>query len=208
MQLAATIFADGTPCPPAQRRALSKGRFTIALDGVAEVARTEGWVPHLIAGDFDSVSKGTLKYFEKKGSLLLHTPDQDHTDLEKAIAWCVLREARSIWITQAMGSRLDHSFSAMSFLRKFHSADRELLLFQEKQILRFARDQNLSLDAKVGGLVAVLPFPRCTVKSAGLKFELKDLELALGVRESVSNRAIRKKITFTVMGEALIVNER
>lgn len=207
MHLSATIFADGAPCPPALRRKLSKGRFTIVLDGAAERAREQGWVPHLIAGDFDSVSKGTLKLLEKKGSRVLHTPDQNYTDLEKAIAWCVLRDVQSIWIAQALGGRLDHTFSALSFLKKFHSPERQLLLFQEREILQFARDEKLVLDGRTGRNVAVLPFPKCRVKSNGLKFEMKDLELELGIRESVANPATRKKVSLAISGEALVVNE-
>jgi thiamine pyrophosphokinase len=202
---AATIFADGRPCPAALRRRLSRDRFNIALDGAAERARKERWQPHLITGDLDSVSKATLSYFRRKGVGVLPMPDQDHTDLEKAIAWCVLRDFESIWITQALGNRIDHSFSALSFLRKFHSPDRELLLFGEEERVRFARDEKLVLHGRTGRAFAVLPFPACTVSSRGLAFEMKGLDLALGEKESVSNKAKGKRVTLEIEGEALVV---
>ncbi len=202
---ATTIFADGDPCPPTLRKRLAKGRFTIALDGAAERARKEGWVPHLIAGDFDKVSKATLRYFERKGVAILPTPDQQYTDLEKAIAWCVLRDAESIWIAQAMGGRLDHAFSALSFLKRFHSRERELVLFQQNESVRFAKEETLLLDGKPGRSMAVLPFPKCLVRSSGLKFELRDLALSIGLRESVANQARKKRVRLLIGGEALVV---
>lgn len=201
----ATIFADGNPCAPGLSRRLRQGRYVILLDGAAERVRREGWLPHLIAGDFDSVSKATLRHFEKKGVELLPTPDQDHTDLEKAIAWCALRGFRSIWVAQAVGSRLDHSFGALALLRRYHHPERELLLFEGKEAIRFARDEKLILNGKEGRPFAILPFPACRVHTKGLAYELAGLELGLGVRESISNHALKKRITLEIEGEAIVV---
>lgn len=202
---AATIFAAGNPCSLALRNRLRKGRYVIVLDSAAERVRKEGWLPHLIAGDFDGVSKATLRHFEKKGVELLHTPDQDHTDLEKAIAWCTFRDFESIWIAQAIGSRLDHSFGSLAFLRRYHNPERDLRLFEGKECLRFARDETLLLNGKVGRPFAILPFPSCRVQSRGLRYELEGLELGLGLRESISNQASRKRVTLEIAGDAIVV---
>lgn len=200
-----TIFAHGHPCPPALAKRLRKGRFTIALDGAAEQARREGWKPNLITGDFDGATKATLRHFEKKGTQILPTPDQDHNDLEKALAWCALQKADSIWIAQSQGGRLDHSFAALGFLKRFHKPGRELLLFQAGEKIRFARDEKLQLHGKAGRRIAVLPFPACRVKSKGLAFEMDFLLLELGVKESISNQARIQQPSLMIQGEALVV---
>ena len=205
MHRAVTIFAAGNPCTPALGKRLRKGRFVIALDSAAEQARRERWLPHMISGDFDGIRRATLRHFEKQGVELLHTPDQDHTDLEKAIAWCALRDFESIWIAQAIGSRADHSFSALAFLRRYHHPERELRLFEGNECLRFARDEKLVLNGRAGRPFAILPFPACRVRSSGLAYELDGLELGLGVRESVSNHAVRKRISIEIAGEAIVV---
>jgi len=204
MPINATIFADGDPCSTSLRNYLRKGRFTILLDGAAEKARKDRWTPQLIAGDFDTVSKSTLKHFEKKGVEILHAPDQNYTDLEKAIAWCVLHDMKSIWIAQAIGERLDHSFAALSFLKRFHSPEREVVLFRDHEKVRFARNEKLILDGKTGRALAVLPFPKCLVKSSGLAYEMRGIGLEIGVRESVSNRSLRRRAKIEIEGEALI----
>jgi thiamine pyrophosphokinase len=205
MRMRAAIFADGNPSPPALRQLLRRGRFTIVLDGAAEAVRKQGWLPNLVAGDFDSASRATLRYFEKKGVELLHTPDQSHTDLEKALAWCVLRDAASVWIAQALGSRLDHSFTALSLLKRYASPGRELVLFGEGETVRYVRDGTVRLSGRKGRGLAVLPFPRCLVRSKGLRYEMDGTALALGRRESVSNAASAKVVRLEIEGEALVV---
>lgn len=205
MRFQAAIFADGSPCPASLRERLRKGRFTIVLDGAAERVRREGWAPNLLAGDFDSISKPTLKYFEKRGTMILHTPDQEFTDLEKALAWCALRDAESIWIAQALGGRADHSLANLSLLKRFHRPGRELILFQSGEKISFVRNQVLQLKGKKGRLFAVLPFPKCKVRSKGLAFEMKGTELELGRRESVSNRAGKAQVQLFIKGEAILV---
>lgn len=201
-----TIFADGPACSPALRNRLKKGRYTLVLDGAAEAVRHQGWKPNMLAGDFDSIKKSTLAYFTKKGVPVLHTPDQNYTDLEKALAWCVLRDATSIWIVQALGGRADHSFVNFSLLKRFHHSGIEITLFQDGEKVRFVRDQKrLKFRGKKGRLFAVLPFPECTVSSKGLAFEMKDFRLALGVKESSSNAAKAAEVKLSVEGEALVV---
>ncbi len=207
--LRVTIFADGDPSLPALRNRLRRGRFAIALDGAAEAIRKQGWLPHLLAGDFDSVSNATLKYFKRKGVPLLHTPDQNHTDLEKALAWCTLRGAESIWLAQCLGGRVDHSFVNLSLLKRFHDPKRELALFQPVngglEKVTFAGNQKLKLSGAKGRLIAVLPFPKCKVSSRGLLYEMQGLGLQMGRKESAANSARTRAVTLAIRGEALVV---
>lgn len=203
----ALLLADGAPLPRALRDRLRRGTFTIAIDGAAELARKEGWRPDLITGDFDSVRGTTLAYFSKLGVEILHTPDQDFTDLEKALAWCALRDLRTINVAQALGARLDHSLGNLSLLKRFHSPRRELTLFTEIEKIRYAEDETLRLKGKSGRRVAVIPFPAARVSSRGLRYEMKGLDLALGVRESIANAARRADVTLDIQGGALVIEE-
>ncbi len=207
MALELFLLAHGDPCPPRLLRSLRRGRFTIVLDGAAEAVRKYKWVPHMIAGDFDSVSAATLRHFANKGSQLLRTPDQNFSDLEKALQWGTQRNAKSIWIAQALGQRLDQSFVTLSLLKRFHDSRRELFLFHGRDRVRFARNQKLRLAGKKGRLLAVLPFPECRVSSRGLAYEMKKTKLALGQRESSSNRARVRVVQLEIRGEALVVEQ-
>ena len=203
----AFILADGPPLPRALRDRVRRGRFTILLDGAAEIARRERWLPDLITGDFDSLSARSRAYFAKRGVDLLETPDQNFTDLHKAIAWCRLKDMRSIWIAQALDQRLDHSLGNLALLKHFHERGRELLIFSATERVRFLRDEKIRLRGKSGRRVAIIPFPECKVSSQGLAYEMKGVALALGMRESISNRARRAEVAISLKGEALVIEE-
>lgn len=203
----ALLVADGSPLPPAFLRGLAKGRFVIALDGAADQAKRQKWRPHRITGDFDSISPSALAYFDRLGVEIIPTPDQDHTDLEKSLALSIHDGATSIWIAQALGLRLDHTLANLSFLKKFHHPRRELIVFTATEIIRFARDQKLTLRGKKGRGFAVFPFPRCVASSEGLAYELDGHKLELGKSESVSNRAARAAVYLKIKGEALVIEE-
>jgi thiamine pyrophosphokinase len=201
------ILADGAPMPRALLARLRRGRFTVALDGAAEQARRERWRPDLLLGDFDTVSPSTLAYFSRRGSRVLPAPDQNHTDLEKALFHCFREGASNIWIAQGLGARLDHSLANLSFLKRFHRPGRELLLFSKREQVRFVRDSTLRLKGRKGRGFALLPFPRCVARSKGLAYEMRGLKLELGKNESVSNRAEMAVVELSVRGEALVIEE-
>ncbi|MGZ3652122.1 MAG: thiamine diphosphokinase [Bdellovibrionota bacterium] len=207
MPFRVSIFADGPPCSKALSQRLRKGRFALVLDGAAESARKQGWLPNLICGDFDSVTPATLRHFARRGVEILATPDQNYTDLEKALAWCALRDASSVWIAQSLGARTDHTFSALALLRRFHDPARELVVFHEKERIRFLRDEKVRLGGKRQRRIALLPFARCLARTRGLAFEMEGAKLELGVNESVSNRARGSRVEIEVEGDALLVEE-
>ncbi|KAK8776406.1 hypothetical protein V5799_030248 [Amblyomma americanum] len=112
------------------KKVWSQAVTKICIDGGADRFRTamatcaEELIPDYITGDFDSVSKETLEYYKSKGTKVVHTPDQDHTDFTKALA--VLGEhARSKappikldWVLALCGSfdRVDHMMSIFNTL--------------------------------------------------------------------------------------------
>jgi thiamine pyrophosphokinase len=204
----AFLLADGAPLPRRVRDRLRRGAITVAIDGAAEIARKEGWRPDFIIGDFDSVRRTTLAHFSRLGVEILRTPDQDYTDLEKALAWvATLGDLRTITVAQGAGSRLDHSLGNLSLLKRFHSPRRELTFYTETERVRYAEDETLRLKGRSGRRIAVIPFPAARVSSRGLRFEMKALDLALGVRESISNAARRADVALDIKGGALVIEE-
>lgn len=202
------LLADGETLPKNQRDHLKKGRFCLVLDGAAELAKKERWLPDLILGDFDTVKPATLAYFAKKKVTLLHAPCQDQTDLEKALSWCVDQGVSDIWVAQALGKRLDHSLANLSFLKRFSCPSRKILFFTRTEKVQFAKDESLTLSGASGRGFALIPFPKSTISSRGLVYELDALPLELGVHESVSNQAKKNKVEIEVRGSCLVIEER
>lgn len=201
------LLADGEPLPPARVQRLKRGRFTVVLDGAANQARRHGWRPQLVCGDLDSATPRTLAHFARLGVEVLPLPDQNHTDLEKSLAWCVESGAQSIWVAQGLGQRLDHSLANLAALQHFHHPSRELVFFTKRERIRFLRNERIRLRGPAGRALALFPFPHCRATSRHLEYELQNLPLRLGRNASISNRALRAEVELRVKGDALVIEE-
>jgi thiamine pyrophosphokinase len=206
MKKSALILADGNPCPPARLRELRRGRFVIALDGAARRFRGAEGKPDLILGDFDSLRPAHLANFAHRGVRVIFAPDQNFTDLEKALTWCRSEGFHSVWVAQAQGDRLDHSLASLIFLKRFHRRFRELVLVTDSERVTYLEDQRVRILGASGRRIALIPFPRCRARSHGLVYELNNIWLEIGTRESVANQAKGKAVEIEVgKGGALLI---
>ena len=137
-------------------KTLAKGREVIALDGAANLCKIIGLCPNVVLGDFDSIED--LQEWHSKGVSVVHCPDQNETDLAKGIAYCS-SNARSIWIVNGTGKRLDHHMVNVGYLRRYHMPKRELLLFTATEVIRFIKDETFHSQLPLGPLCDI-GFPR------------------------------------------------
>src|SRR5258708_37350148 len=86
--LHALIIANG-PLPPLPmvRRVRERADLVVCADGGANRARSAGITPDIILGDLDSLLAATRRFY--RGTPLFRIPDQESTDLEKAILFCI-----------------------------------------------------------------------------------------------------------------------
>ena len=70
-------------------------KTVIAADSGMEFLRRNEIVPQVIIGDFDSVSKETLEWFQKKEGIVWHrlNPQKDDTDTEFAHHYTLKKES-------------------------------------------------------------------------------------------------------------------
>ncbi len=201
------IIAHGSPLSKRRLHGLARGRFVVCLDGAANELVAAKFIPDLILGDMDGISAEARKFFERKGVPILTYGDQDTTDLEKALLYCRVRGAKSIYIAAALGnSRTDHTLANLGFLKKYYRHGCETALFTETEKIQFIRNGTVKA-AKKNKTVGVFGFPKGKVTSKGLEFEMKALALELGKKESVANRTKRAGAKIQIRGEAIAVLE-
>jgi thiamine pyrophosphokinase len=156
----------------------------VCADGGANAARRHRCTPDLIIGDFDSVRASTLKAFRRTAVYRLE--DQDSTDLEKALTWCVEDGFRRITVLGATGGRLDHAVGNMSALAKFSRRADVRFVDDDGELLAVGPERKLLL--RPGTTISLLPLARCSgVTTRGLQWNLTNEVLELGRRESTSN---------------------
>ncbi len=198
----ALIIANGSiPAADLTRRTAARSGLIVCADGGANHARELEIVPHVIIGDFDSVVPSTLQYFS--GARQLRIADQDSTDLEKAIKFCIEQKASQIDVIGASGDRVDHVTGALGCFKKFPKAHLELI----DSVGTLSRiDGLVTFEAAAGEKISLIPLERCTgITTENLLYPLQDAMLELGVREGISNQAVGRPVTISVVTGTLLL---
>jgi len=196
------ILANGKP-PSKQlfQKFLASADWFVCADGGANTAARFGVIPDLIIGDFDSVRKETLHVFRKVA--LQKAKDQNSTDLEKALTAAIRKKCTEIVVMGATGGRLDHAIGNLSALAKFSSKTTIKFIDDTGEFIPVGRAVEITLP--VGTSISLLPLSRCTgIITTGLKWNLKNESLQLGIRESTSNSVISSHVNIKVRSGNLI----
>src|SRR5689334_14228442 len=86
---AATLVAAGPMADTRRLRRHVGDGWLVGVDGGAARLWEMGLLPHIVTGDFDSLSAGCRTVLAAAGSRVVPTPDQNFTDLDKALAYAV-----------------------------------------------------------------------------------------------------------------------
>lgn len=194
----------------------------IALDGAVNLFQSSALFPQVILGDFDSVTDKAFwgikdgscdeSYVGEKKINILARFSQEQTDLEKGISYCLENAASEIHITNVVGERLDHFFSAVSLLKKYANETCSIYLHGEKQTVFFARNSTQSVSGNVGEHCGFFGMPvACIHRTSGLVWEInetlypKGLKLKFGEKDAGCNILKTNTATINFEGDLLIV---
>ena len=197
------ILANGKP---PTKRLLTKLRASadwfICADGGANTAARYGCTPDLIVGDLDSISTGTRTRFHTVATKKMK--DQNSTDLEKALNEAIRKKCQEIVVLGATGGRLDHAIGNLSALAKFSPHSHITFIDENGTFTTIHRSMTLSLP--IGTIISLLPLTRCSgIETRGLRWNLKNEFLELGVREGHSNIIVSSPAKIKLKRGTLIV---
>jgi thiamine pyrophosphokinase len=186
----ALIIANGLHCSDMLLgQLLEWSPFVMVLDSAIHRVLKKGIKIDALLGDFDKELN-----IEEISALqhpleIIHTPDQDKTDLEKGIEYLVEQGHRSANIIWAGGLRADHNLNNLSSIVKYKKHIDIVMLddwsriycLPEKFEKWYARETKISL----------MPMPTAGgITTSGLKYNLENASLELGTRTSSSNEAL------------------
>jgi len=183
----ALILANGPfPPPDVLRELRAHATLIVCADGGANWARRSKIKPDIILGDLDSILPSTKRHF--RNTPILKVEDQESTDLEKAIRYCIERRVASADIIGALGERIDHTTGSLGCFKKFGGRIRLRFVDGVGELTRIGR--SVKFKARKGEKLSMIPLDHCTgVTTTNLKYALKNGVLELGVREGISNEA-------------------
>lgn len=197
------ILANGNPPPRALLvRERRNAMYFICADGGANTAARYDVCPDVIIGDLDSVTDETLRFFPEVERI--RQREQESTDMEKALRWCIAHGVDDVTVLGATGGRLDHAVGNLSALAKF--APRLSIRFvDDVGEIRFV-GRRCRPALLPGTIISLLPLARCTgVVTRGLKWNLHHETLQLGKRESTSNIVRARNASISVARGSLLL---
>ncbi|MFM7322775.1 MAG: thiamine diphosphokinase, partial [Armatimonadota bacterium] len=186
------------------------GAFVVAVDGGGRHLLRMGIDPHWVTGDFDSLTEPERTLLQVRGARIVATPDQDHTDLDKAIALLrAERGARRIAVYGATGGRIDHLYSVLSTLVR-HGGAVDVRLVDEVGetfvVAAGAGETVLRGDDLPGRTVSLMALGAVEgVTTRGVRWPLSGEALAPGVRDGTLNVVTADEVGIRVEGGSLLV---
>jgi thiamine pyrophosphokinase len=192
--------------------------LVVAADGGALGAERLGLPLDRWVGDGDSLDPRALAALEAAGVPLERlSPDKDESDTEMALAVAVRLGATDLTVLGALGgARLDHTLANLALLAHPDLEDRRVCLLDASVRVRLARAPGpageplrVDLPGPVGGVVSLLPFGDVVrgVTTDGLRYPLRDEDLALGPARGLSNVRVSPDAAVIVRSGRLLVVE-
>lgn len=175
----------------------------ICADGGANTALKLKLEPDFIIGDLDSISNAAFKKFSKTSNVIKYRRQND-TDVEKCLKFAIKNKFEATLLIGATGDRLDHTFCNLGIVLKFIEKI-SITLLAENSFLK-PHKGNITLKSFPGETISVYGFNRQTkITSKGLKYQLKNVALPFGERESTSNVSIADSVQLKIKNGIVFV---
>ncbi|QMW06124.1 thiamine diphosphokinase [Spirosoma foliorum] len=185
----ALLIANGEACDPELLGQLLEWSPTVVvLDSAIWRVLDLGIKVDVLLGDFDrDLDLDSIR--EQQYPLeIIHTPDQEKTDLDKGIEYLIERGYPAVNIVWATGRRADHTIVNMTSIVRYKDQIRITMIDNHSKIFPLVGKFEKWYEA--GTPISLIPVGTVTgFTSEGLKYNLQDATLTLGYRTSSSNEA-------------------
>ncbi|MCX7921877.1 MAG: thiamine diphosphokinase [Clostridia bacterium] len=189
------------------KRFFDKAGLIICADGGAAHLKRFGITPHILLGDFDSISQEDLRYFESQGTEIMKFPaEKDMTDTELAVEIAIDKGCKTIIFIGALGTRFDHSMSNIFMLRRILSRGVRGIIVNESNEITLIQDK-IELQKEEGIKITLLPLSDKVkgVTTKGLYYPLNNATIEMGSTWGVSNEFVDAKAEVSITDGLLLV---
>lgn len=185
----ALIIANGESCSnELLGQLLEWSPFVVVLDGAINRVLELGIKIDVLLGDFDSKNHAVEQIQAQQKIEIVHTPDQNKTDLQKGIEFLIARNFDAVNIIWATGRRADHNLSNITDIVRYKQKINIVLHDDYSKIFQLPkRYQKWYVKDTVLSLMPVGVVSGVTTQ--GLSYNLQNDVLTLGYRTSSSNSA-------------------
>ncbi len=185
----ALIIANGEACSgELLTQLLEWNPIVMVLDGALNRVIELGIKIDIVLGDFDHDKNPQALLEHQQPVEIIHTPDQEKTDLEKGIDLLLSRNHKAINIIWATGKRADHTINNITGLAKY--ADKATLVMYDDYSKIYCLPKKFEKWYHAGTLISLIPVSLVKgIATKGLKYNLSRDSLEMGIRTGSSNEA-------------------
>lgn len=207
--LSALVILNGSP-PPNSLIAEKWDQYDlkISADGASNFLVDKGYTPDIVIGDCDSILPEVREKIAKEK--LICIADQNTTDGEKAIQFCLRKGVKNVDFLGALGKRFDHSLYNIELLNQclmkgmissFYTPSDQIFLINKGQSLRGKIGERISFFSVFGETKGVSTY--------GLTYPISSQTMRFGAFSSISNTFSQEIAEITIeKGILLVVREQ
>ena len=187
----ALIIANGAACnPELLGQLLEWSPLVIVLDSAIERVMELDIKVDVLLGDFDRDFDPNY-YKEKQYPLeIVHTPDQDKTDLEKAFDYLYERKIPAANVVWATGKRADHTITNLTNIVRYRDKLKIVILDDHSKVFLLPRKFEKWYTANTP--ISLIPIGHVSgIHSENLFYPLKNDSLTIGYRTGSSNHVAK-----------------
>lgn len=183
----ALIIANGASCSfELLGQLLEWSPFVIVLDNAIDRVLQLDIKIDALLGDFDDNFNPEI-YKEKQFPLeIIHTPNQDKTDLEKAFDYLIEKGHKAVNVVWATGKRADHTITNITNIVSYRKKLKIVLLDDHSKIFLLPNKFEKWYPAKTP--ISLIPIGKVAgITTENLFYSLNNEELTMGYRTGSSN---------------------
>lgn len=183
----ALIIANGASCnPELLGQLLEWSPLVIVLDSAIERVLELGIKVDVLLGDFDHGFDPEVYKAAQYPIEIIHTPDQDKTDLEKAFDYLIQRQIPAVNVVWATGKRADHTITNLTNIVRYRDLIKIVILDDHSKI--FLLPNKFEKWYTAGTPISLIPIGIVNgINSENLVYPLKNTTLTIGYRTGSSN---------------------
>jgi thiamine pyrophosphokinase len=203
----ALIIANGEACSVAlMHQLLEWSPYVVVLDAAIHRVLELGIKVDALLGDFDRDFNPEI-FLEKQFPLeVIHTPNQDKTDLEKAYDFLIEKGHTAANVIWATGKRMDHTITNLTQMVSYKGQLKIVLFDDYSKVFLLPKSYEKWYPANT--IISLIPIGTVTeISSQNLFYPLKNDALKLGYRTGSSNHVAKDgivKITYNT-GDLLLM---
>ncbi len=190
----ALIIANGASCSfELLGQLLEWSPIVVVLDSAMERVLQLDIKVDVLLGDFDGDFNPEI-YKEKQYPLeIVHTPNQDKTDLEKALDYLVEKGHKAVNIVWATGKRADHTITNITNIIRYRNKLKIVILDDHSKI--FLLPNRFEKWYTANTPISLIPIGKVSgITTKNLFYPLQNEELTMGYRTGSSNHVTKDGI--------------